>query len=285
MQTSQLHTIVLRLEKLEKQNRRFKRAGLCALVVAVAILLTGQAVPRNHTIEAQLFLIKDVNGKMRASLGMDTVADAPYLKLYDANEKSRVVIEAYPRQPNLWLSGADEKMRAVFATAADSTGLELFDTSGNIRANLQVDQNGTLFEMLDAEGRTLWSAPLGTSLPGPTTTASKPRVFIEAWSSGGAFKPEQKSQSFDELAAFGQGCPRVALTSDRQKAAYILRLEHHITGGQFLRPKNPPADYDVDFWRYALFDREGAQIVTETNPELGGAVDVACKVILRNWGK
>src|SRR5713226_1954809 len=90
IKTSQLQTIVSRLEKLERQNRIFKRAGLCALVIAVAILLAGQAVPRNHSVEAQLFLLKDVNGKTRATLGMDALIDAPYLKLYDANEKSRV---------------------------------------------------------------------------------------------------------------------------------------------------------------------------------------------------
>ena len=50
----------------------------------------GQKVQRNRTIEAQLFLLKDQSGKMQASLGMDTLIDAPYLKLYDATEKSRV---------------------------------------------------------------------------------------------------------------------------------------------------------------------------------------------------
>ena len=59
-------TLVMnRLERLEKQNRRFRQIGAVALVLLGSVFLMGQADPP-RTVEATHFVLKDDNGKSRA---------------------------------------------------------------------------------------------------------------------------------------------------------------------------------------------------------------------------
>ena len=64
-ETSEWTAVMNRLEKLEKQNRRFKQIGTLALILLGSVLLMGQTSPR-RTIEANRFVLKDANGKSRA---------------------------------------------------------------------------------------------------------------------------------------------------------------------------------------------------------------------------
>jgi hypothetical protein len=70
-QTPGLGAIVSRLERVERENRRLRQAGLVALLVAVAVVLMGQGRPR-RTVEAERFVLKDESGKVRAELFMET---------------------------------------------------------------------------------------------------------------------------------------------------------------------------------------------------------------------
>src|SRR3989338_10400780 len=63
--TSEWTAVMKRLEKVEKQNRRFKQIGALALILAGSVLLMGQASPQ-RTVEATRFVLKDANGKSRA---------------------------------------------------------------------------------------------------------------------------------------------------------------------------------------------------------------------------
>jgi hypothetical protein len=59
-----------RLERVEKENRRMKQAALGVVVIVCSVFLMGQVRP-NRTIEAQRFVVKDSNGKVRAAFGME----------------------------------------------------------------------------------------------------------------------------------------------------------------------------------------------------------------------
>lgn len=131
-QTLATQTIVQRLEKIEKQNRTMKCAGLAVLIGVGSIVLMGQASPQSRTIDAEAFVLRDAGGKMRASLRMDTILNAPQLKLYDPTGKSRVEITADAKQPSIWLFDAEGRKRAAFATDEDSAGLQLFDPTGKV---------------------------------------------------------------------------------------------------------------------------------------------------------
>ena len=65
------------MEKIERQNTTIKLVGLAMLIVASAVVLMGQASPQSRIINADAFVLKDAGGKMRASLRMDTILDAP----------------------------------------------------------------------------------------------------------------------------------------------------------------------------------------------------------------
>ena len=84
-QTPDLAAVVARLDKMERQNRRLKLAGLVLLVLAAAGLLMGQALPK-RIIEAEKFLVKDRQGKVRAKLEVGE-HDTPSLFLYDKEGK------------------------------------------------------------------------------------------------------------------------------------------------------------------------------------------------------
>src|SRR5580692_3942464 len=87
----------IRIERLEAQNRWFKRGALTLLVAMVSVSLLGQtkqakkAAPKTPAapaaaatpdqIEAHSFVLKDTNGKVRAELSM--TGTGPGLKLRD----------------------------------------------------------------------------------------------------------------------------------------------------------------------------------------------------------
>ena len=56
--TSELTTVMNRLERLEKQNRRIKQIGALALILLGSVFLMGQASPP-RTVEANEFVLKD----------------------------------------------------------------------------------------------------------------------------------------------------------------------------------------------------------------------------------
>ena len=79
-QTSELEVILQRLEKLERENRRLKRAGsLVLLVVAVGFLMAQGRYSRR--IEAEEFVVTDAHGNERAALAWQD--KAPRLVLLD----------------------------------------------------------------------------------------------------------------------------------------------------------------------------------------------------------
>ena len=65
---SRSNELLQRLEKLEDQNRRFKKLGILGIVILVAALIMGQAASKTRIIEAERFVLRDKNGFTRAEL-------------------------------------------------------------------------------------------------------------------------------------------------------------------------------------------------------------------------
>jgi hypothetical protein len=59
-QETVIETVLERLTKLERQNRRLKRTGVAALIVAASLTFMGQA-SRPKTVEANEFILRDAN--------------------------------------------------------------------------------------------------------------------------------------------------------------------------------------------------------------------------------
>ena len=99
-----LEQIKERLLNLEKQNRRFKQAGVVALTVTTSLLLMGQAsrpksvqASQSNTVEASQFILKDKSGKARANLSIDESlgnSGTVQLVFFDGDGKQRVKLDS-----------------------------------------------------------------------------------------------------------------------------------------------------------------------------------------------
>jgi hypothetical protein len=82
-----LSVVIARLEKVEKENRRMKRAGLAGLLVAVCVVAMGQARPAVRALEAQSYVMQDASGNKRAELVLEAGAPgsepSPVLRFLD----------------------------------------------------------------------------------------------------------------------------------------------------------------------------------------------------------
>jgi len=85
-------TVMARLEKLERQNRGFKLAGVVGLLLLAAALVLGAAGPRPRVLETQELIIKDKNNKVRTWM---RVVDerGPNVALLDENGKTRFMLD------------------------------------------------------------------------------------------------------------------------------------------------------------------------------------------------
>ena len=101
-QTPDLHAVVERLERLEKQNRRLKIAGAVALVLLAAVVLVGATTPKStdystsdfkfRSVQVQELILVDEHGKQGkpyAWLGVNKAGakDEGRLQLHDGKGK------------------------------------------------------------------------------------------------------------------------------------------------------------------------------------------------------
>ncbi len=97
-----IDTLARRLDRVERENRRLKRAGVLALTVIAAMVLMGQAASKlappgkpGKIVGAEQFIVHDARGGFRAELGTlpnETVR----LVLYDRGNpgETRVILSA-----------------------------------------------------------------------------------------------------------------------------------------------------------------------------------------------
>ena len=81
-------SVEARLGRLERENRRLKRAGLLGLAVIAAVMLMGQVRP-TRVLEAEAFILRDSTGTALAGLEVDSDG-YPRFGLYDRNGKARI---------------------------------------------------------------------------------------------------------------------------------------------------------------------------------------------------
>jgi len=186
----------MRIERLEKQNRRFKMGALTLLVASISVSLLGQttqtkkkstkpassaapAAPATpEQIEAHSFILKDSNGKVRAELSM--TGTGPGLKLRDEAGTALVTLslnDDAPQGPLLLMSDPQHKAGvSISVLSGNGSQLSLVGERPDIQARMAVAPAGTSFEMSDADG---FTTSIGNGLqtskgkqPKQTTAAS-----------------------------------------------------------------------------------------------------------------
>lgn len=71
MTTPTLDTVTQRLDRLEREVRRWRRGATVLIALAAAMLVTGQSLPKPRLIEAEKFIVKDETGRVRAIFGAE----------------------------------------------------------------------------------------------------------------------------------------------------------------------------------------------------------------------
>src|SRR5207249_11603797 len=90
MGDERLEAVLRRVEDLEADVRRWRRAAMALVLSAVALTTLGAAVPRGRVVEAQKFVLKDAAGRGRAELRPRDNNKAIGLRLRDEASLSRL---------------------------------------------------------------------------------------------------------------------------------------------------------------------------------------------------
>ena len=131
--------------------------GGLAAMVWIGQGLTGEV---GKSIEAEQFVLRDADGKMRGELST-RVDRSPKLWLYDQAGVRRIEVSLLSDgDPGLRLLDRNEQIRATLGVVEGEPSLTLRDREGRDRVTLILLANGepSLF-LRDKEGQAVWSSP------------------------------------------------------------------------------------------------------------------------------
>lgn len=243
--TPELQAITERVQKLERENRWLKRAGLSVLMLAAAALLMGQARP-SRTVEANEFVLKDAVGKVRARLSMEETdrptltfygknalipasaslagGDEPFLVLHRAGSNGQVQLSANAHFLGLGLY--EKAIRVGLAVQKGVPALDLFDENGKSRAAITAPPTGPTFNLTDSDskaGFNLWVTALGA---GPDfsmyDSGGKLRVDLVAPPGGPSMKLEDENGFSTIIGSTDLLAPRTGRKESTSAASLVL---------------------------------------------------------------
>jgi hypothetical protein len=122
-------------------------------------------------------------------------------------------------------------------------------------------------------------ATVTAGLLASAAAAEKPRIFVTE--SGAAqldakgalrFSGGTSPQNLEVIKTFTQRCPGVTITADRDKADFVVQLDHD--------PLSPTTPFSYGN-KVAVFDKGADLIYTAHTHLLGSAVKGACSAITR----
>jgi hypothetical protein len=174
-ETKELVALLSRVERLEKENRRLKQGALAVLLAIASVGMMAQTkqpapsstqkrrppapapAPAGPTaVEAQGFILKDLNGHVRAELGL--TGGSPSLKFKDENGSTLVTLALNsdaPGGPMLLLSDPQHHA-SVALSVLEHAGpqLSLTGERADIQLHMGVAPDGTTLELSDKDGFT-----------------------------------------------------------------------------------------------------------------------------------
>src|SRR4029077_8822292 len=156
-ETPELRDLVERLDKLEKRNRRLQRGLIAVFTALSAIVLMGQAAPSPRVVEAQKFVIKDADGKVRGWLGI--IGKGSELTLGNANAQPMISLEVSNDSGDLHFYGS-RRSGMNLGINSGNPSVSILDADGRGGAGITFAKNGPSLKLEDGNG---FSAVVGTS--------------------------------------------------------------------------------------------------------------------------
>lgn len=135
-----LESLAERVNRVERQNRRLRIGVVVALLLIVAVAASAVSLVKARkpkALEAERFVLRDADGKMRADLGL-TKEKRPALTLYDAKGTARVSLDLAEEGPSLVMHNAQGKKQVALTTTKHSNSLHISDGNGRRRISLLV---------------------------------------------------------------------------------------------------------------------------------------------------
>jgi hypothetical protein len=201
-----------RLDRLERDSRRWRRVAVGSWLAIAALLLLGQSAPRSapsggRVVEAERFVLRDARGRAGATLGWEADG-APRLAVHDPAGHPRAVM-------TVGTGGAP--------------GLTLLDPDGaTARAALVVGPDGAPgFALFDPAGKPRLAVALfHKSAPGRPTGATEPAPAIVAYDAAGVVRATFGIRELDA---------GLELADSRGTARTVLRVQPDGTPDVVLR--------------------------------------------------
>jgi hypothetical protein len=154
-----IDTIEQRLERLERDSRRWKALTILAMVALSLVLLIGAGksgeTSMPNELQAQAFVLVDRNGTPLARLGL-LPHGAWGLGFYDQGKKSRIVLSVEgDGASSISLFGKDGKGGLLLSAHSNgASSLRLVDTHWKTRTTLATWPDGSPFlQLTDRDGK------------------------------------------------------------------------------------------------------------------------------------
>ncbi len=176
-----IETLARRLDRVERENRWLKRAGVVAVAVIAAVGLMGQATGSKvaKVIEAEKFVLRDTRGKVRGKLEMHK--DGVGLILADEDERPRIMALVAPQLVSLSLLDEAGNDRITLSTLERKVAIKLKDKTGKVSGGLGMVYGGQpTLSLTDNLGKTrvgLFALPRG----GAVLTAADASLIMQYW--------------------------------------------------------------------------------------------------------
>lgn len=181
-----MHTdvsILDRLNRLERTNRRLKLAGVLAFSVLGAGLLMGQASQSSkRVVEAEEFRLVEKDGTLRGNWGVESEGNVA-MRLLQRHGHGSLVLDANPDgSVSVGLIDGTGKVRGMWATTPEgSIVLSQTDEAGTRRGTWVVGEGLTYLSLRDKDGTNraiLGSAGLLATKTGEKTTTAESKLTL-----------------------------------------------------------------------------------------------------------
>jgi hypothetical protein len=170
--------LVGRIDRLERQNRRFRRAATAIALGVAAVFLMGQTVPKSPAVETQKLVLKDKRGKIRAVLGAFS-EDEPFgLLVFDANQRIRAKLGLEADGSPILALTDDRGVDRV--TVHPAAGLRILGDGPSVTLGVTHGNEPTL-HLNDKDGWTRAALVLTNTNTAPILKFLDPRGNARAW--------------------------------------------------------------------------------------------------------
>ena len=161
MADERYEALVRRLDRLDREVRRWRFVAACVALGTAALAVGGAAAAPRRVVETQKLVIRDAAGHVRAELGPSEGDKEIVLRFRDLGGTSRVTLGLEGETSLLVLGDKTGRPRVGVTTLAQGApSMTLYDPTGRARVDLGLGREGEpRVALLDARGGSAWKAP------------------------------------------------------------------------------------------------------------------------------